>query len=517
LPSPSPTQTLRAMPQPVLVLDGSPLSIPEVVAVARDARPVTLSPAALQRLAASRGVVEAATRGGDPVYGVNTGFGSLSRQTIPEADLRTLQRNLLRSHAAGVGPPLPREVVRGMMLLLAASLCRGMSGVRADLPTLLAECLNRGVTPVVPSLGSVGASGDLAPLAAIGLVLIGEGLADAGDAAGAPLAGKDALARAGLSAISLGAKEGLAVINGTHLMASQAALGCHDADRLFGAALVAAAMSVDACRGTDSYLDPRVHAARGQPGQVEVARRVAALLHGSTIVTSHRENDPRVQDPYSLRCVPQVLGAALDCLGYVKLAVGNELAAVTDNPLVLGTDIVSAGNFHGMPLAIPLDALAIALTHVAGIAERRVFWMTSAFDPESHLKPYLTPRPGLCSGLMIAQYTAAACCNEMIGLATPASVANVVTSAEIEDYNSFGPRSAAKARRALELAEHVVAIELLCAAVGIDAHRPLRSGGGVERAHAAIRTVVAPLDDDRPLTPDIEAITALIRAGAMHD
>lgn len=377
--------------------------------------------------------------------------------------------------------------------------------------TLLAV-LNAGITPVVPSVGSVGASGDLAPLAHIALVPIGEGRARVhgrGEVKGA-----EALSGAGIAPLQLEAKEGLALINGTHLMAAQAALLCRDFETTFEAALAAAAMSIDACRATDAFLDARVHQARSQPGQTHVARCLRELLAGSEIVPSHQENDPRVQDPYSLRCAPQVLGAAWDCLGYVKQAVERELGAVTDNPLVFssgGEPIVSAGNFHGMPLAIPLDALAIALAHVAGISERRTFWMLAALDPEAHLKPYLSPNPGLSSGMMIAQYTAAACCNEIIGLATPASVANISTSAGMEDYNSFGPRSAAKARRAMELAQRVIAIELLCAAQGLEAHRPLKSGAGVEAAHAKVRRASPALTEDRSLSADIEAVAALIR------
>jgi histidine ammonia-lyase len=273
-------------------------------------------------------------------------------------------------------------------------------------------------------------------------------------------------------------------------------------DRLFPAALAAAAMSLDACRSTDSFLDPRVYEARNQPGPASVARSMRELLTGSEIIPSHRQgDDPRVQDPYSIRCAPYVLGAVLDSVRTVWAALGAELGAVTDNPLVLpapgedGVDIVSAGNFHGMPVAIPLDTLAIGLAHIAGIAERRIDQMLSAHDPETHLRPFLSPKPGLHSGYMIVQYTAAAFCNELAGLAAPASVVNIPTSAGIEDYNSFGPRSAAKADRAMDLVERVVAIELLCAAQGLESHRPLRSGAGVERAHAAVRAVVPPLSN----------------------
>jgi histidine ammonia-lyase len=384
--------------------------------------------------------------------------------------------------------------------------------------------LNRGVTPVVPSIGSVGASGDLAPLAAIALVLIGEGEAtitkpDGVTSPAAPAAA--VLANAGLSPITLEAKEGLALINGTHLMAALGALLAHDADILQQTALAACAMSIDASRASHGFLDARVHLARNQPGQQAAAHAMFDLLAGSQIVESHKENDPRVQDPYCLRCAPQVLGAASDCLGYVKRAIELELAAVTDNPLVFPgsrapTDpIVSAGNFHGMPLAIPLDAATIAISHIAGISERRTFWMLSAFDPESHLPPYLAKGAGLSSGLMIAQYVAAACCNEIITLATPASVSNISTSAGIEDYNSFGPRAGLKARRALELARRVVAIELMCAAEGLEYHRPLKSGKGVERVYEKVRSLVPRLEGDRPPGPDIESISAAIASGSI--
>ena len=304
-------------------------------------------------------------------------------------------------------------------------------------------------------------------------------------------------------------------------MAAQGLLLVHDFTRLFAAALAASAMSIDACRATDAFLDPRVHEARRQPGQQRVAAAIRALLDGSQIIPSHALNDPRVQDPYSLRCVPQVLGAAWDAFEHVRAAVSRELGAVTDNPLVFPGEgdappqIVSAGNFHGMPMAIVLDLLAISICHVAGIAERRVYHMLSAFDPEAKLPPYLSPGPGLHSGLMIAQYTAAACCNELIGLATPASVANLSTSAGMEDYNSFGPRSAAKARRGIELARSVIAIELICAAEALDHHRPLKSGAAVERVHNAVRSVVPRLIADRPPAPDIAAVEQLIQMGGV--
>jgi histidine ammonia-lyase len=473
----------------------------------------------MARMRSSREVVEGRLNDGRPHYGINTGFGSLSRKRIAGADVRSLQRNLVRSHAAGVGAPMGHDAVRGMMMLLVASLCRGCSGVRPVVAERLAGMLNAGITPVVPEVGSVGASGDLAPLAHVALVLIGEGEAYVRGSDGA-MPGAQAMAAAGLEPVALEAKEGLALINGTHLMAASGALLVQDFGRLFEAAVVAAAMSMDACRATDAFLDERVYAARNQRGPGLVAGMLRRTLSGSEIVHSHKENDPRVQDPYSLRCAPVVLGAVYDAAAYVQQMVEAELGAVTDNPLVFAGagdgeagSIVSAGNFHGMPMAIPLDVLTIAVSHIAGIAERRVFFMLSATDPQNPLPPYLSPEPGLHSGLMIAQYTAAACCNEIIGLCTPASPANIPTSAGIEDYNSFGPRSAAKASRALELARNVVAIELLCAAEAIEYQRPLRSGEVVERAHERVRRVVTRLTGDRPPAPDVAAVARMIEQG----
>lgn len=523
--------------QGAVKLDQSALSIEDVVRVAREGDKVELTPKSVRAMTQSRKVVERALKDGKPHYGINTGFGSLSKQRIGEADLAALQRNLVRSHSAGVGEPLPRDVVRSMMLLLAASLARGLSGVRPIVCETIVAMLNKGVTPVVPSVGSVGASGDLAPLSAAALVAIGEGEAEY---KGRRMSGGAAMKSAGIKPVELSAKEGLALINGTHLMAGWATLIASDVIPLIDAAHVALAMSIDACRGTDEFLDERLYVGRQQWGPMWCADHVRRHLKGSQIIKSHVENDPRVQDPYSLRAGPTVLGAATNSILNLLGDFGLELGAVTDNPLVFTSDfkvdaeqwyiqdplrtkrepgpsIVSGANFHGMPLAIPLDCLAISLCHIAGISERRTYLITGAFEPESRLKPYLSPRPGLQSGLMIAQYTAAACVNEMVGLATPASVANIPTSAGMEDYNSFGPRSAAKAARSLELARHVVAIELICAAQGIEAHRPLKSGKGVEAAHKLVRSKVKILTEDRPLTADIEAVSTLIREGAFTD
>ena len=488
------------------MLTGEPLSIEDVVEVARGGRPVSLSPASAESVADGRAIVDAAADGVDPVYGINTGFGSLSRHRVEPAETAEIQRNLLRSHAAGVGEPLEAEVVRAMMLLLAGSLARGHSGIRVVVIESLVSLLNADITPIVPSKGSVGASGDLAPLAHAALALIGEG--DVMLAEDGPMPAAEALERADIPAITLAAKEGLALINGTHLMAGTLALACHDMDVLVQTAIGAAAMSLDACRGSAGPLDARIHAARKQPGQQRVAELVRSFLAGSTILEHHREDDPRVQDPYCLRCIPQVLGAVLDTLSHVRSVVSDELGAVTDNPLIFRDPdvILSGGNFHGMPLAIAADTAKIAMCHIAGIAERRIFWLLSGRDTENPVPMYLSSCPGLHSGLMIAQYTAAALCNELQVLATPASVGNVPTSAGIEDYNSMGATSARHLRESVTMATQVVAIELMVAAEGLEHQRPLQSGNCVEQLHASVRSLVPSLTADRPPSYDIEAI-----------
>ncbi|MBU6414144.1 MAG: histidine ammonia-lyase [Planctomycetes bacterium] len=504
-------------PRSTITLGTTPLSIAEVVSASRHDAKVVISPTARRAMAASRKVVEDALTDGEPHYGINTGFGSLSKRRINNEDLATLQTNLIRSHHAGVGAPLSREIVRSTMLLLAASLSRGLSGVRPIVAQAIVDLLNADITPAVPEVGSVGASGDLAPLAAIANVLIGEGHVLVN---GRAIPTGPVLKRARIKPLALAAKEGLALINGTHLMAGRGALIAHDIEQLITASLLSTAMSIDCCRASDAFLDERLYEARCHTGPAMVASELRRMLSGSTIRTSHLEDDPRVQDPYSLRAAPTVLGAAhWSLLGAIdELEI--ELGAVTDNPLVF-TDrnlppIVSGANFHGMPIAIPLDTLSIGLTHIAGIAERRIYLITGAFEPESHLKPYLAAKPGLESGLMIAQYTAAACINELVTLAAPASVANVPTSAGMEDYNSFGPRAAAKAARAVELVRHVLAIEFLCAAQGLEYHRPLKSGKPVEKAYSIIRSRVKRLTADRNLNRDIQAISDLIASGAFE-
>lgn len=496
-------------------IDGGPITRADALAVARHHAPVAITDAALQRIAASRSVVEQSLATSDVVYGVNTGFGNLSRRRIGANEIRQVQRNLIRSHAAGVGEPLPSDIVRCMLTILAASLARGHSGVRPIIVERIVDLLNHDITPVVPSRGSVGASGDLAPLSHCALLLIGEGWAIQ---AGMNKSGGQALADAGLEPVVLDAKEGLALINGTHLMAAMAALALADLRDLMGAAIAAAALTIDACKCTDAALDQRLHRARRQRGQEAVAARLRAHLDGSRIVPSHRDDDPRVQDPYSIRCTPQVLGSVCDTIEHAETIVDRELTGVTDNPLVF-TDhgdapaIVSGGNFHGQPLAMVMDMLAIATAHLAGISERRTYFLLAASDSENPVNPFLSPNPGLHSGLMITQYTAAACCNEIQTLAVPASVANIATSAGQEDFNSFGPTAGFQLQRAIELARAVVAIELLCSAEALEYQRPLRSGAGVERTHALIREVVPRLTEDRPPAPDIAAICGLIRQG----
>ena len=501
-----------------VILDGSPLTIAQVVAVARHAAPVELASAARDRMHASRDAVASLAAGETPIYGLNTGFGSLAQVRIDGTKLQELQTNIVRSHAAGVGDPLPDDVVRGMMLILAASLARGLSGVRPDVVDQLIAMLAADITPEIPSRGSVGASGDLAPLAHLASALMGEGLVHR---RGQPLPALDALEHAGRSPLRLEAKEGLALLNGTHFMCAAGCLALHDLGLVFRGATIATAMSIDGCRASHGPLAAAIHEARRQPGQIEVASDLRRLLDGSTIVAAHAENDPRVQDPYSLRAAPQVLGAVADSLRMVEGTIATELGAVTDNPLVFlggpdGPEIRSGGNFHGMPLAIQLDHLRIATTHLAGISERRVFWVLSGHDDHNPVTPYLANDPGLQSGLMIAQYTAAACTSELQTIANPASVANVSTSAGIEDYNSMGATGALLTLHAVTLARSVVAIELLVMAQAIEHQRPHLSGAVVEEAHRRIRERVPPLTADRTPAPDIRTVERMIAEGHLN-
>lgn len=504
---------LRAMPH-TIVLDGSPLSTKQVAQVAGGA-PLRLLDCAARRMDDLRGRMLREASRAAPIYGVNTGFGSFAGVRIDDAQLNQLQENIVLSHAAGTDAPMGVDVSRAMTAVCAASLARGHSGARSALVRSLIDHLNAGIVPVIPGVGSVGASGDLAPLAHMAQMLLGRGMVHF---RGELAAARFAQVSTGLQSCSLEAKEGLALLNGTHFMSATGALLCEGSDRLLRAATLAAAMAIDGCRCTDAFLDARLHVVRNQHGQQRIASRLRECLEGSTILTSHVENDPRVQDPYAFRCAPQVLGAACDSLDFVRGAIERELGAVTDNPLVFdradgGADVISGGNFHGMPLAIPLDLLRIALAHIAGISERRVFWALSGHDRHSGVPAHLSPEAGLQSGYMITQYTAAAACNELQVLAHPASVHNVPTCAGIEDYNSMGATGARLALRSLHLAVRVVAIEFLCMAEALECHRPLQSGARVEHAREVIRTAIGPLAKDRSPSPDIEAIAAMIEAG----
>lgn len=503
------------MPTASLVLDGQSLTIADVVRAARlPACRVDIAPRALAALEASRARVEQAIAGGQTIYGINTGFGKLANVRIAPGDLDRLQVNLVRSHAAGVGAPLPAEVVRALMILRANVLLRPTSGVRPALVQALVAMLNAGVVPAVPEQGSVGASGDLAPLSHVALALMGEGEVLAGTAV-APAG--PAVAAAGLAPFRFAPKEGLAFINGTQAQTAMLALLVHDALVLWRSAVGAAAMSLEALRGTPTPLDERIHAARPHPGQLESARLLRELLAGSEIRESHRHNDPRVQDAYSLRCTPQVLGAVWDAITFAEGVARIELNASTDNPLVFENgDVLSGGNFHGQPVAQALDFLAVALTTLQAISERRVERLVNP-DLSQGLPAFLTADPGLCSGYMMVQITAAALVAESRALAHPASIGSIPTDANQEDFVPMGMAAAYKARRILDNATHVVAAELLCAGQGLELLRPLTPGVGVGRLHARLRSLrpaVLPLDDDRPPAPDLARLGAALRAGS---
>lgn len=507
----------RAAATAALALSGRDLTIEDVADVARRGRRVELADDARERMAASRHVVERLTAEGATVYGVTTGFGDLASVSIDVDQTGELQRNLVRSHAAGVGEPLPEEVVRAMLLLRANCLAIGLSGIRPELVDLLCGMLNARITPVIPSRGSVGASGDLAPLAHIALVLIGEGAAIRD---GETLDGAAALAAAGLSPAVLEAKEGLALLNGTQLMAGIAALGVTDGERLAATADVVGAMTLEALLGTDAAFDAALHAARPHAGQQVSAERLRAYLAGSEIGASHRSDPHRLQDAYSIRCMPQVHGAVRDALAHLAGVTRIEINSVTDNPLVFPASpadpegrVVSGGNFHGEPIALALDYARMALIELATMSERRTARLMDAHL--SDLPPFLTESSGLSSGLMIAQYTAAALVNELQVLAHPSSVDTIPTSANQEDHVSMGATGALLLRDVVDRVTHVLAIEALCAAQGLDFRAPLRPGHGVAAAHAVIRGAVPHLDADRPPAPDIAAIVPAIRDGRL--
>ena len=495
-----------------VVLDGGPLALTDVEAVARGRREVALAPAAMERLRAGRAFVERLAAGAEPIYGITTGVGKLKDVVIPEAERAALQRNLVLSHAAGVGAPLDEAETRAMLLLLAASLARGASGVRPVVVEILLTCLNRGVHPVVPERGSVGSSGDLAPLAHVAACLIGQGEAWS-DGRRVPAA--TALASAGLAPLALETKEGLALLNGTHLMAALGALTVLDAGRLARLADVAGAMSLEALMGTNAAFDARIHALRPHPGQQVVAANLRALTAESGVIESHRDCT-RVQDAYSLRCMPQVHGSAREAIGFARAVIGRELGAVSDNPLIFPADgaVLSGGNFHGEVLGLALDMLAIGLAQLAGISERRCDRLVNPLTNEG-LPAFLAQGGGVNSGYMIAQYTAAALVAELKTLAHPASVDSIPTSGLQEDYNAMGAGAALKARRAAGLARQVLAIELLLAAQALDLRAPLVPGRGSRAAHDAVRRRIAPLTADRYLKPDLDAALALAEDGSV--
>jgi len=495
-----------------VTINGQALSIAQLLAVARHYVPVTLGSEALQRIQAARAVIDTLADEDKKVYGVTTGFGHLSSVRIPHDQLIELQYNLLRSTATGVGEPLAEEVTRAMMLLLAASLARGNSGVRVEVIQTLIGMLNARVYPIIPSRGSVGASGDLAPLAHLGLVLIGEGEVIYNDRR---CSGTEVLQEIGLTPLRLQAKEGLALINGTHLMEAIAVLAVADAQSIIRTAEVACAISIEGLMGSHVPLDSRIHKVRGQHGQQISAARLLKLVRDSEINVSHR-NCARVQDPYTLRCAPQVLGAVRDAVEYCTTIFERELHAVTDNPLVFPeyNEVLSGGNFHGQPLALALDVMAIALAQLASFSERRTYSLMGPHDWDANGAPlFLTPNPGLNSGFMVTQYVAAALVNEIKVLAHPASIDSIPTSAGMEDFVSMGVTSAHKLQRILEQVQQVIAIELLCAAQMLEFRKPLKPGAGVQQAYELVRSYVPKLEHDRVLAPDIAALTKAIKEG----
>jgi len=495
-----------------LELNPGLLTLADLQALHAGGLTLTLNPSAHAPIAASAAVVQAAAAGDAPVYGVNTGFGKLANKRISQGELEALQRNLIRSHSVGVGAPLQPAVVRLMLALKAASLARGYSGVRQVVIDTILAVHNAGLVPYVPSQGSVGASGDLAPLSHMTLALMGEGemLVD-----GLRLPALAELEKAGIAPLTLQAKEGLALINGTQTSTALALHALISFEPVLESALVIGALTVDAARGSDGPFDPRIHELRGQPGQIDVARYYRALLGGSEIRKSHMEGDDRVQDPYCLRCQPQVVGACLDQLRHAALILVREANAVTDNPLVFAEDgvLVSGGNFHAEPVALAADAMAVAIAEVGAIAERRIAMLIDA--GVSQLPPFLSADAGLNSGFMIAHVTAASLASENKSLAHPASVDSLPTSANQEDHVSMATFAARRLQPMISNVAVILGIEWLACAQGIEFLRPLRSSVALEQAHALLREQCAPMPTDRYLAPDIERATALVAGGAL--
>jgi histidine ammonia-lyase len=495
----------------VVVLQPGRVTLDEWCSIYRGAD-VRLDPACMTAIEASARAVEAIVQRGEPVYGINTGFGKLASVGIGTGDLARLQKNIVLSHAAGVGEPMPADLVRLMLALKLASLARGASGVRPATPALLEAMLAKGLQPVVPSQGSVGASGDLAPLAHMAAAMIGVGEIDTGEGR---LPAAEALRRASLEPLELGPKEGLALLNGTQFSTAYALAALFAVRDALHVGLITGALSTDAAKGSDAPFDPRIHALRGHRGQIACADALRRLMAGSAIRASHLSSDDRVQDPYCLRCQPQVMGAALDVVRQAAEVLGIEANGVSDNPIIVADAAValSGGNFHAEPVAFAADTLALAICEVGSLAERRIAMLV---DPAlSRLPPFLTPRPGLNSGFMVAQVTAAALVAENKQRAAPASIDSIPTSANQEDHVSMAAHAA---RRLLPMAQnliHILSIELLAACQGCDFHAPLVSSPAIEAVRALVRAEVPHLDDDRLLAPDIAAAANLVRSGAV--
>ena len=497
----------------MLELDGQALTLEQVAAVANGNLEAALSNSAKERMRASREVIERVIREGRIVYGVNTGFGKLSDVHISASELEQLQLNLVRSHSCGVGPPLSEQETRALMLLRANVLARGNSGCRTELVEALLEMLRRGVYAVIPEKGSVGASGDLVPLAHLALSIIGEGESYYH---AQRLPGGDALREAGITPVRLAAKEGLALLNGTQAMGAVGGLALYRARRLAALADLAGAMTLEALRGTPNAFDARIHEVRPHRGQTAAAAHLRSLLEDSEIRRSHLTNDPRVQDAYSLRCMPQVHGAVRDAIDHASRVVEIETGSATDNPLVFADsgDVISGGNFHGAPLGMVFDYAAIALTDLISIGERRIDRLVNP-DVNEGLPPFLSSHPGLSSGYMLAQVCAVSLLSEAKVLAHPASIDNVPTSGDKEDHVSMGMTAALKLRQIVWNAEQVIAIELLAAAEGLDYRAPLRSSEPIERARSILRGIVPHLIEDRPLSFDIQKAAKAIETGAL--
>ncbi len=496
---------------PLLLLDGERLTLEDVERVARHGEAVALNPAARPKVEAARQVIEAALAAERPIYGVSTGFGPLSDVFVGAADREALQRNLLRSHAIGIGNPIGEAETRATILLRANVLAKGYSGVRPDIIDLLCELLNRGVHPIIPERGSVGASGDLAPLAHLALVLIGEGEARHSEER---LPGAEALRRAGLAPMTLKAKEGLALINGTCGMTGIGALALNRAERLVRLADVAGAMTLEALRGSQVPFDERLQAVRPHPGQAASARNLRSLLQDSEVMLSHKDCG-KIQDSYTLRCMPQVHGAVREALEFARTTLLRELNAATDNPLVYpeSGDILSGGNFHGHPVGLALDFLAVALAGLCGMAERRIERLV---NPQlSDLPPFLVKESGLHSGFMVAQISAASLVSEVKLLSSPATVDSIPTSGNKEDFVSMGWLAAIKAAQVVDRLAAILTLEFLCAAQGLDFLRPLNPGRGVRRAYEVLRSHVAHLEQDRVLRPEFDRVLPLLEDGTL--